>query len=108
MQLAAPMRTRLWLGLFGAVFGLVGVAAGCGGDGLFEGSGASSTTDTTTTGGQTSTTTTSQGGGTGGSGASGGAGGAGPIEPECTMRGDCQLVNDCCACMGFPADVDPP
>jgi hypothetical protein len=84
------------------------VAAGCGGDGLFEGSGGATTTNTTSTGGQTTTTTTSQGGGTGGSGASGGAGGAGPIEPECNLREDCQLVNDCCDCMGIPADVVPP
>lgn len=99
------MRIRWWLGLLGTAFGTVTAAVGCGDDGFFPGAGGSTTT-TTTTGGQTTTTTTSQGGGTGGSGATGGAGGA-PIEAECTVRTDCQLVNDCCDCMGLPADVAP-
>jgi hypothetical protein len=34
-----------------------------------------------------------------------GAGGGGTSLPECEQARDCQLINDCCACEGLPADV---
>jgi len=52
----------------------------------------------------------SGGGGPGGAGGSSGGGGAQQMAvPECTQDADCKVVNDCCNCLGIPAnDPAPP
>lgn len=87
---------------------------GTGGTGATGGTGGTGATggDTGGTGGSTGGTggaTGGTGGATGGSGgtSTGGAGGSGGT-PQCTDDSQCQLVNDCCSCLGIaPGELSP-
>jgi hypothetical protein len=101
------MRTRVLLGGFVGAMAAAAVAGiGCGDDAVFEGSvatgsGAQGTTSQGGSGGQTSSN--------GGSSSVGGSGGGVTFpQPECMERTDCQLVNTCCDCMGYPASANEP
>lgn len=87
-----------------------GATAGSGGAGATGGTGGA-TGGSGGTGGATGGT----GGMTGGSGGSGGSGGmttggsgGGGGVPQCAEAADCQLINDCCSCIGIAANEPIP
>jgi hypothetical protein len=122
-----------YLGLVSALALLTGfgAAAGCSSDTTTTGTGASSQGGTTQTGGQGgapqggggqggggqggihqggTTQTGGQGGAQQGGGGQGGGGqgGMAVAEAECSVLGECKLVNDCCTCAAIPQGEPAP
>lgn len=115
------MHTMRWMGALTVALALAAaLGAGCGDDTSATTAGPSSS-GSGAQGGQGATggdvTTAGMGGmggaggiggGSGGDGGAGGAGGQVVVEAECLEATDCQLVDNCCDCMGFPGDETPP
>jgi hypothetical protein len=90
--------------LIGAALVVGAAAGGCSGDAVFTSGGTASGGNGGNGAGGAGTAGNADGGGGNGTG---GAGASWP-QPECQRPIDCQLVDGCCSCEGYPAAQPPP